>query len=1159
LKKFLYSNHRYGSAFDPQPDGQLSLFGASLAPALQIEPPTEEVGGPALPVPVPELAVEASVGISPEGTTAEPAVESLPEDDPPSLASSIEPITDEPSPTATLSSVLPAAEQVADDPSVALPSIPGSPIEGFEAMFVTNTPAPEVELLEESAPECDPEPAFEVELPVDVDEEEVAGVADPAPLPEAAGEVEAAYAETPAEIPPQPTYALPLAAASESEEEATQETAAPETLLGLATSLESRTFDPKTVTAEMLGARSLEELSPVTNTPTVSLHKHGKRLLVKANDVAAADVWREISARLKNERIGYPQYFDTSLGQEALLKEKQLRELWRWVEGGIEQHPYIQILRSYGVTIEVSPSLAGYMRNEKKRAALRSTPFPCYESSPDDITECILSGMILKCREAIAEGPFEVDKRYMVKHVTEDGLVEIYEDALSARTLLSDTSEVATLSKAEVQRYFEDSDKFVVTENVRDRYPELVASMEDTLASLAIGQDGRLFEHSRQDVVCEVPKGSYLCSKDMRMGKSRESIAACEMIGSRKVAWIGPAMANIDIPKEFVAGGVTDFKEIEKLTDLDARNRYHIMTFDFLKADHDPLSRVRRGNKSKTWLRRMGEGYSICDCPHCSQPMERPVHVKAMNGRILRTTWTLFNGYLCRNPYCTWVEVTKPRKASRKLGKQVIAPTPWHRAGEPHSIAHRGGYVDWERKQHADCGDHVGRKRFCPKCGLADAAWKPAIYKRIKKNYKTVVIDEIHMTKDSGSKTNKAALDMRGKHHIGNSGTPMSKDLVDMFEQLMWLFKTKSSYFPFDRATGKPEFKERFCENIRIEREGTDRVHYKTLPYARDPVDFWNFVAPLLVRRTRRDPVYLASLEQLGLKLPSESLFVMPVRMVPPQALLLSASIGKFEQDFADYCRTLEEEGKSLNSHIVMTMMSRMKIAATIPGFLNRPGKPVVYDGGSIDPMGIGGKGVALASLVPAKIIEGKKVVIMSQFVMMRQKLAEKFAHLQPVLLPSGTVAEKRRVLDEFRLNRDRFLSILGPKQVCLGVELNCADVLINVDLMWEAGAQKQALARLMGPTTYERNVENFILNSEHSMDEHVYDVFFAKIAGQEQALDKRVITRSAQSVNWIAFADALIAQRASLEGYFRGSGEDEGDIAMPELPEVDDLMLRCA
>ena len=890
---------------------------------------------------------------------------------------------------------------------------------------------------------------------------------------------------------------------------------------------------------------------------TVTFHKHGKLLLVKPNDSYAADVWREITARLKNTRMANIHYFDGLQESEAVPSKKELHELWRWVECGLDGHPYMKVLASYGLCVEVSASLAGYMRNQKRKLALRQAPYPCYESSPDDITECIISGMILKCKEEMPGQSFKLGKRYLVKALNETDGVEVYLDPIHARALLSDNSDLATVTKQDIQRFFEDSDKFVVTDNIRDLFPEPVAKMESLLSTLPIGQDGRLFEHSRQDVVCEVLKGDFLCSKDMRMGKSREAIAACELLGSKKISWIGPSNANIDIPNEFRAGGAENFKEIERISDLDSPAKYHIMTLDFLKKESDPLRRVRRGQKSKTWLRSMGEGRSICDCPHCGQPMERPVHDKSNAGRILRTTWTLYNGYLCRNPYCVWTEVSKPRKSTRSSGKQKIAPTPWHNAGQPAAVTHQGGYIDWQRKQHSECGDHVGRTRMCPKCGMADASWQPAIYKRIKKNYGTVVIDEIQLTMDDGSQASTAALDMRGRHHLGLSGTPMSKHLVDMFPQLMWIFRTRSKFFPFDRATGKSEYKERFCENIRIQREGTDRVHYKTLPFARDPVDFWNFSAPLLVRRTRNDKVYKESLAKLGLKLPGERTFVMPVRMVGPQALLLSASITEFQSDFADYCRMLDEEGHSLNSHIVMTMMSRMKIAATVPGFLNRPGKPVVYHGGDLDPSGIGGKGVALSSLVPAKIMEGKKIVIMSQYVMMREKLAAKFAHLHPVLLPSGTVAQKRKALDEFRHNSERPLTIVGAKQVCLGVELNCADVLMNVDLMWEAAAQKQALARLMGATTYDRMVENYILVSEHSLDEHIYNDFYGKIAGMEQALDKRVITRSAESVNWVAFADSLIAQQAALESYFRGSDDEKEGIAMPSLD--DDLLMRCA
>jgi hypothetical protein len=67
-------------------------------------------------------------------------------------------------------------------------------------------------------------------------------------------------------------------------------------------------------------------------------------------------------------------------------------------------------------------------------------------------------------------------------------------------------------------------------------------------------------------------------------------------------------------------------------------------------------------------------------------------------------------------------------------------------------------------------------------------------------------------------------------------------------------------------------------------------------------------------------------------------------------------------------------------------------------------------------------------------------------------------------------------------------------------------------------------------------------------MDEHVYNVFYGKIAGMEQALDKRVITRSAQSVDWVAFADTVVAQQAALASYFRDSSDETEGIEMPEF-----------
>jgi SNF2 family DNA or RNA helicase len=374
-----------------------------------------------------------------------------------------------------------------------------------------------------------------------------------------------------------------------------------------------------------------------------------------------------------------------------------------------------------------------------------------------------------------------------------------------------------------------------------------------------------------------------------------------------------------------------------------------------------------------------------------------------------------------------------------------------------------------------------------------------------------------------------------------------------MYHPLMWIFKGPSAIFPYSRAEGMSPYKERFCENVLVNRDGA-KGHYKTLPYPKNPVDLWNFLSKLVVRRTRQDPVYLESLTELNLKLPLEDPQVIPVRMVPPQALLMLNSIDQFKEEFKEYCAEVEANGHAVNSTIVIGQMSRMKIAATCPAMLNEKDKPIIYDGGDCDLSGMGGKGVALRTLVPAKIMNGKKVVILSDMVKMRELMAEEFANLNPVVMESGDAKKKREILNQFRLNELRRLLIAGPQQVNQGVDLSCADVLVLVDLMWKAAKQKQALARLMAPTSKERVVEVIILNSLHSIDEYIYCDFNGKVAGMEQALDKRSVSRTAHEEHWQAYVNQINAEQEALQAFLRETGNDN-TIVIPDF--MDDLIME--
>jgi len=896
---------------------------------------------------------------------------------------------------------------------------------------------------------------------------------------------------------------------------------------------------------------------------SVTFHKSKKRLLMKANDVWAAELLREIKERLNNDIMRDFEYLSGDELAERIEPVEELNELWRWVLKGLDEHPYTKILEGYGLQVNVSPSLAGYMRKSKKRMQLDLAPFPCYESSNDDLTQCIQPNMILRCIEQMlnpddGKALFELNKRYMVAGVN-DGMVRIYTTAMQGAISISGSSETHTLESANLNHIFEDADKYVVGETIVDLFPNEVKEKAARLESLPIGS--KLFKHVRQDVPTESLKSGFLCSKEMRMGKSSEGLSVCEVLGSQKIAWIGPSDAQVDTVGEFAKRDVHDYQEVTRLCDLDVPAKYHIMTFDFLKGGArgqgiDPLLHTRRGNTEKTWLRAMGDGKHEAECPHCEQLLERPVKALDVQGRVVMVDWVTANGYLCRNPECTWDERHwKVRKSGRHYVRKDNDGHASTHAGAAwdlgmRKVGHRKCYIDWARQAHAECGDHVGRRRMCPKCGQVDATWSPGIYKRLKKRYKTVVIDEAHMVKDSSSGRSKAALDFRGKHHITLTGTPISNNLTDMFEPLLWTAKGPNLRFPYG-PNDKSKFNERFCENILIQREGSLKGHYKTLPYPKNPSDLWGFLAPLVVRRTRADAVYLESLNEINLKLPTvPPPEVLSVRMVPEQALLMLSSIETFREDFAEYVAEVEAKGQGLNDSLVIGQMSRMKIAATVPEMLNKKGKERIYNG---EPMG--GKARCLRTLIPAKIMEGKKVVLLSDFVMMRDLLHTEFAHLNPTFMRSGNVQVKKKLLAKFR-ETDSPLLIAGPQQISRGIDLSCADVMISCDLMWKAADQAQSLARLMGATPHDRIVELYILNSENSIDEHIFKTYFGKIAGAEHAIDHRVITRTARDTNWKSFVDQIVVQEELIANFLRDTGGDEG-ILLPYF-EDDGLMERA-
>jgi SNF2 family DNA or RNA helicase len=117
---------------------------------------------------------------------------------------------------------------------------------------------------------------------------------------------------------------------------------------------------------------------------------------------------------------------------------------------------------------------------------------------------------------------------------------------------------------------------------------------------------------------------------------------------------------------------------------------------------------------------------------------------------------------------------------------------------------------------------------------------------------------------------------------------------------------------------------------------------------------------------------------------------------------------------------------------------------------------------------------------------------------------------------------------------------VAGTRAVSESLDFSIADTCICCDVLWAPATQCQAWSRILAPTTRERNCEIFIVLSENSIDDHMYNVFYSKLQMSEQAMDHRTINRRALDINYKWFAEKVIEEEANLTMQLRGTGLDD-------------------
>jgi hypothetical protein len=735
----------------------------------------------------------------------------------------------------------------------------------------------------------------------------------------------------------------------------------------------------------------------------------------------------------------------------------------------------------------------------------------------------------------------------MVTGIGENGKegVTLSTAALGSSVIGGDEKKKYTWSEFDqsMDLYFTDSDIAEQTSNVTTEYPELIAQNRQKLTKKALP----LYEHVFVDAVNLATKRGFMNAYPMRMGKSSNAVAVAEISESKKVLIASPNNARLMWIKEMKRLGFTenvDFKKVDSFKDLSHPAKYHLVTFNWMKGGKDPEAKNRaqwknilkpstRVVKTKDTVGSVTVNLTN-DCPHCSKPLERRVEQPITDSDGVTTgykwVWTSARGYRCRNKKCIWFSNNAKCKGAA-----------WHKK-KSDPVQHNGGYVDFELAALSNAEDRKIHGRFDPTVGIADGTWVPPRYKRFARKYTHVIVDEAHAAKDDNGGVFQAISAMRARRRQVLTGTPIGNSPMDIYWPLHWALRGPSLQFPFALKAGETEFDLKYCDQQTIEKtvttakngksEAVTKTVRKRIPYLKNPPEFWKFTAPIICRRAYNDVLFLEALKKANRHMPKVDPLRVSVKMVPEQAALTLDALREFRKAFEEKSKELMAKGQDVNMTQVQNMgqMVMLRTLATCPEYVNVKLGKQVYKG-----IAGGGKIEAIKKIVREKVASGGKVLILSDFKSMQDTVAEALKE-HGVIQFNTTWDDDERMesFNEFTVNPDKKVFVGGTRAVKESVEFSVADTVICCDLLWGPVVQTQAWSRILAPTDRERKCEIIVLASNNSIDEHIYNVFYGKLVGSEQALDRKSLNRRAKDVDVKWFVDSVLSAADELESHLK-------------------------
>lgn len=344
-----------------------------------------------------------------------------------------------------------------------------------------------------------------------------------------------------------------------------------------------------------------------------------------------------------------------------------------------------------------------------------------------------------------------------------------------------------------------------------------------------------------------------------------------------------------------------------------------------------------------------------------------------------------------------------------------------------------------------------------------------------KHEYNLVILDEAQAIKNPASSIAKRIRDVRARHRIALTGTPVENNLIELWALFDWLIPGLLG----NRASFTKTFR------TPIEKHG-DKAKQKLLSTR---------LKPFLLRRTK---------EEVADDLPPKTIIDEIVPLTDGQRSLYETLRVAMDSRVK---KAIAQKGLNGSRITILDALLKLRQACCDPSLVKLEAARKVSDSA---------KRTRLMMLLEELVAEGRKVLVFSQFVGMLKLLEQEIqARGWGYSMLTGKSKKREDLIKEFQ-EGDNQLFLISLKAGGVGLNLTTADTVVLYDPWWNPAVERQAMDRAhrIGQTkpvfVYRMIAEGTVeaaIQTMQATKQSLADALFDDNKGGPLALDEDDIT----------------------------------------------------